>query len=501
MNYAYKGKYLAALTFRADGSSLFAEQNQWGYFPSVSVAWRVSEEDFMQSLGFIDDLKIRASYGEAGNNRIDLDRWKTTYMISDVRTIGFADVANPYYVFASSELPNPSLKWETTITRNMGLDFSLFANRVTGSLDVYWNTTKGLLVKEPIPQLTGYTSQMINIGQTSNKGIELGLNANLITKKDFTLSAVLNFGTNTSRIDALGAANMLTLNSNWASTDLKAQDDYRVIVGQTVGLMYGFVTDGFYTSDDFQSYNPATNTYTLKDKVANVGALMGGLSLRPGLLRLKDLNGDGVITADKDRQVIGNAMPKFSGGFGLNATFKGIDASVFFNYVYGNDVYNTGKISLNMLYRNSYGNMLNTMNSNDRYKYINANGALVTDLQQLAELNKDAKIWSPFSMGTASPVFHSWAVEDGSFLRLNNITVGYSLPKQLISKIGMQRFRVYATVYNAFLWTKYTGYDPEVSATRNSGVPGAYTRCRFFGISQEPDLYRGCKRYFLTAFV
>ncbi len=468
-NYSYKGKYLLALTFRADGSSLFAEQNQWGYFPSVSAAWRISEEEFMRPFGFIDDLKIRASYGEAGNNRIEIDRWKKTYMISDLRTIGFSDVANPYYVFASSQLPNPSLKWETTVTRNMGLDFTLFGNKVNGTLDVYWNTTKGLLVQEPIPQLTGFSTQMINIGQTSNKGIELGLNATIVDKNDFTLNAVLSFGTNTSRIDALGAANQLTLNSNWAGTDLKTQDDFRVIVGQTVGLMYGYVTDGFYTSDDFQSYNPATNTYTLKDKVANVGALMGGLSLRPGLLKLKDLNGDGTITADKDRQVIGNAMPKFSGGFGLNAAYKGFDASVFLNFVYGNEVYNTGRIGLNMLYRNTYGNMLNTVNSNDRYKYINESGALVTDLQQLAELNKDAKIWSPFSMGTASPVFHSWAVEDGSFLRLNNVTVGYSLPKRLISKALMQRFRVYATIYNAFLWTSYTGYDPEVSATRNSG--------------------------------
>lgn len=469
VNYSYKGKYLLSATFRADGSSLFAEQNQWGYFPSVSAAWRLSEENFMKDISFITDLKVRASYGEAGNNRIAIDLWKKSYAISDVRTIGFGDVANPYYVFGSTLLPNPSLKWETTVTRNLGLDFTLFGNKVTGAMDLYWNTTKDLLVQEPIPQLTGFTSQMINIGQTSNKGIELGLNATLINKSEFTLNAVVSFGTNTSKIDALGAADRLSLNSNWASTDLKAQDDYRVIVGQTVGLMYGYVTDGFYTPDDFTSYNPANNTYTLRKGVANASSVLGGISLRPGVLKLKNLGGDSLITADQDRQIIGNAMPKFSGGFGLNAAYKGFDASLFFNFVYGNDVYNTGKISFNMLYRTTYGNMLNTMNSSNRFKYIDANGALVTDLQQLAELNKDATIWSPFSMGTASPVFHSYAVEDGSFLRLNNITIGYSLPKNLISKIAMQRLRVYATVYNAFLWTSYSGYDPEVSATRNSG--------------------------------
>lgn len=469
VNYSYKGKYLLSATFRADGSSLFDEQNQWGYFPSVSAAWRLSEEDFMKDIGFITDLKLRASYGQAGNNRIAIGLWKKTYAISDLRTIGFSDVANPYYVFASSLLPNPSLKWETTITRNLGLDFTLFGNNVTGTLDLYWNTTKDLLVQEPIPQLTGFSAQMINIGQTSNKGIELGLNATLVNKKDFTLNAVFNIGANNSKIDALGAADRLSINSNWAGTDLKAQDDYRAIVGQTVGLMYGYVTDGFYTSDDFASYNPATNTYTLAKGVANSSSVLGGISLRPGVLKLKNLGGDSLITADQDRQIIGNAMPKFSGGFGLNAAYKGFDASLFFNFVYGNDVYNTGKIGFNMLYRSTYGNMLNTMNSINRFKYIDANGTLVTDLQQLAELNKDAKIWSPFSMGTASPVFHSYAVEDGSFLRLNNITLGYSLPKKMISKIAMQRFRVYATVYNAFLWTSYSGYDPEVSATRNSG--------------------------------
>ncbi|WP_276481999.1 SusC/RagA family TonB-linked outer membrane protein [Paraflavitalea pollutisoli] len=467
VNYSFNSKFLAALTFRADGSSLFAEDNKWAYFPSASLAYRLSEEQFMRDIDFIDDLKFRVSYGEAGNNRVGLDRFKKTYAISDVRTIGFGDVANPYYVFASTELPNPSLRWETTVTRNAGLDFTLFKNKVTGSLDVYWNTTKDLLVAQPIPQTTGFSTQMINIGQTSNRGIELGLNATVLTKKDFTLNATFNIGTNTSKIDDLGGATQIVVGSNWASTDLKAQDDFRALVGETVGLMYGYVTDGFYTSDDFASNNGTT--YVLKDKVPNAATVLGGISMRPGLLKLKDLDGDGFITADKDRQVIGKALPKFQGGFGLNTTFKGFDASVFFNFVYGNDVYNTGKIGLNMLYRNTYGNMLNTMNSNDRYKYIDANGALVTDLQKLAELNKDAKIWTPFSMGTASPVFHSWAVEDGSFIRLNNITVGYSLPKNIISKALMSRFRVYATVYNAFLWTKYTGYDPEVSANRNTG--------------------------------
>lgn len=485
INYQLKNKYLLTITARADASSKFAPGNRWGIFPAAAFAWRVSEENFMAALPFVSDLKWRVSYGEAGNNRIGNDLWRRTYAISDNRTIGFGDVPQPYYVAASSTLVNPDLKWETTITRNTGLDFGFFNNRLTGTFDLYWNTTKDLLVESDIPSYLGYSKQMRNIGQTSNKGWEISFNSTLINKKDFQLSAFFNIGVNRSKIDKLDGVDSKPFNSNWAGTDLKSQDDYRVNVGQTVGLMYGFVTDGFYTVDDFESYNPTTRVYTLKPGIANVGSFMGGISLRPGLLKLKDLDMDGVITAN-DRQIIGSALPKHSGGFGFNAIFKGIDISTFFNWVSGNDVYNTGRIAHNMYYRTTFGNMFEGMNYNDRFKYIDASGNLVTDLVELGKLNANAKIWSPFSMGNAAPVFHSYAVEDGSFLRLNNVQVGYSLPQRWISGLKMSKLRVYVSVYNALLWTKYSGYDPEVSATRNSSysalTPGvdysAYPRSR-----------------------
>jgi hypothetical protein len=330
---------------------------------------------------------------------------------------------------------------------------------------------------------------MQNIGTTSNRGIELALNGTIVSKKDFQISANFNIGVNRSRIDDLGGINEQSFNSDWAGTDLKTRDDYRLIVGQTVGLMYGYVTDGFYTVDDFDpnatTYSPLK--YVLKKGVTDVQAFMGGIALRPGLLKLKDLDSNGIIDAN-DRQLIGNAQAKFQGGFGVNASYKGFDVSAFFNYVYGNDVYNTGRIAFNMNYRTTYGNMLDRMNSNNRWKYINEQGELVTRLEDLRALNENATIWSPFSMGNAAPLFHSDAVEDGSFLRLNNVTLGYSLPRLLISKVKMTRFRVYVTVYNAFLWTKYTGYDPEVTATRSSSyaalTPGvdfsAYPKSRTY---------------------
>lgn len=205
-------------------------------------------------------------------------------------------------------------------------------------------------------------------------------------------------------------------------------------------------------------------------------------------MKLKDLDGDGQITADKDRQVIGNAIAKHSGGFGLNAQYKNFDLSTFFNWVYGNDIYNTGRIQYNMLYRTTLGNISDRMNSDNRYKYINDQGQLVSSLEDLAALNKNAKVWSPFSMGTASPVITTDAIEDGSFLRLTFVTVGYTLPRKLTSKVGISTLRFFGTVYNAFVFTSYTGYDPEVSTTRSSAyaalTPGvdysAYPKSRTF---------------------
>ena len=303
--YQYKGKYLLTLTGRADASSKFAPDNRWGIFPAAAFAWRVSQEDFMKGVSFVSDLKLRISYGEAGNNRIINDLWRRTYRINTSRPIGFGDVPQAYWGAASTILVNPDLRWETTITRNIGLDFGLFNNRLSGTLEVYRNTTKDLLVQSDIPTTTGYTTQMRNIGQTSNKGVELTLNGAIISKKDFQLTGSFNIGINRAKIDQLDGVNEKPFSSNWAGTDLKTQDDYRLYVGQTVGLIYGYVNDGYYKPEDFSSYNPTTRVYTLQPGIPNIGTFMGGISLRPGVMKLKDLDSNGIINA-ADRQVIGS---------------------------------------------------------------------------------------------------------------------------------------------------------------------------------------------------
>ncbi|WP_375301588.1 SusC/RagA family TonB-linked outer membrane protein [Niastella sp. OAS944] len=313
--YQYNDKYIFNLTGRYDGSTQFAPGKQWGLFPAASFAWRISSEEFMTKLPFITDLKLRASYGSVGNNNISSDQWRMLFKPEQSRPYGAGETLNPYYTFASTQLTNPEVKWETTITRNIGLDFGLLNNRIAGTLDFYHNTTKDLLVQSAIPPTSGFSTQQRNIGQTSNRGIELGLNADIINKADLTISFNFNIGVNRARIDKLDGVDERTFNSNWAGTDLKTIDDYRLYRGQTIGLMYGYVTEGMYTVDDFTGYDAATKKYILADGVH--GQDLGGISLRPGVLKLKDLDSSGTITAD-DRTVIGRALPKATGGFGFN---------------------------------------------------------------------------------------------------------------------------------------------------------------------------------------
>lgn len=476
-DYQLMNKYMLTATIRSDASSKFAKENRVGIFPAVALGWKLSEETFMKGIPKLDELKLRASYGETGNDRIDATATQFLFTGSTNKGPGFGNVDNAYYTPSGKVLYNPDLVWETTINRNAGLDFSFFKARLAGSFDAYYNTTKDLLLQSAIPSNTGFTSQWNNVGSTSNKGVELGITGFVIEKRDFTLSLNANFGINRARVEELDGTTERFFQSNWASTDLKNQEDFYVKVGGRLGDIYGYVTDGYYTVDDFISYSEQDG-YVLADGVASSLGITGGSALRPGNLKLKDLNGDGEINSE-DRTVIGNTLPKAQGGFGLNASYKGFDAQVFFNWSYGNDVYNTGKIQYNQFRRVTYGNMLNTMNSDNRFTYIDVDGTytgtpgeVVTDLAQLGEMNADKNIWSHNSYGIAGAVIHSWAVEDGSFIRLNQLTIGYSLPGALLQKVKVSQLRVYVTGNNLHLWTKYSGYDPEVSTSRSSDYQG-----------------------------
>ena len=471
VNYAFKDKYLLTASFRADGSTKFASDNRWGYFPSGTFAWRISQEKFMENLSStINDLKLRIGYGEAGNNRINDFLYLTAfgtgtqYGLNDVSVTG-------YY---APNLANPLLVWEENISRNIGLDASFLNNRIQLSVDVYKNSSENLLVEVAVPANTGYTKQIQNVGSVSNKGVEFQINATPVQSQAFTWTANFNASFNKNRIESLGAfQDFYTQNSGWAGSNVPP--DYIVKEGSPVGSIWGFITDGFYTVDDF-NYNAATNTYTLKPGVVNNTLITS----QPGTLKLRDINGDTALT-EADRSIIGDATPKVYGGLNQQFTYKNFDLSVFVNFQFGNDVYNANKLEFTSGYTIN-SNLLALMN--DRWRNVDGQGQVVRDPAALAKLNANASLWSP-STSANSFYPHTWAVEDGGFVRLNNITLGYTIPVDLTKRIKIQRARFYVTGNNLAIWTDYSGYDPEVSTRRNAGTtPGvdysAYPRSRSF---------------------
>ena len=460
VNYSYDDKYLATLTLRADGSSKFSDNNRWGFFPAVAFAWRVSQEKFLKDSEWLSNLKIRLSWGESGNDRISSNLYKSLYGISSSRPAGWGESSRYYYKFYNTTYPvNSDVKWETTITRNVGLDFGLFHERLSGTIEVYWNTVKDLLVPSDIPGYSGYTKMMTNVGQTSNRGLELSLNAYIIDVKDFTLSANFNIGRNKNKIDRLASGEKEWILQSGLSS-LSNSDDYRAYVGGTTGLIYGYVNDGFYTVDDFESFDSSSKTWHLKNGVTDCSILSG--TPRPGNAKFKKLtNTDSNVLTSDDRQVIGDTTPDFSGGFGLNVTWKGFDASVFFNFMYGFDVYNYNKILLTSWVNNNYNNFSTEVSSVNRWRnYDDMGNELRYSPAVLAEYNKNATIWNPTSLTSA--VTMSYAIEDGSFIRLQNLSLGYTLPRKFMKNIHIQNCRLYVTGYNLFTITGYSGYDPEV---------------------------------------
>jgi hypothetical protein len=345
---------------------------------------------------------------------------------------------------------------------------------------VYYNTTHDLLIAQPLPGFSGYTSQYRNIGSTSNKGLELQLSGTIIQTENFTWSASANASFNRNKITDLGGLSEIpSIQSGWAGSALSGPD-YVARVGQPVGLMYGYVTDGYYKEADFKSYNYATRTGVLADGVASDLSVTGNSLLSIGSLKLRDVNGDGQIT-EADKTVIGNANPKMIGGLNQQFTYKSFDASVFVNFVLGNDIYNANKIEFTSSTATTpYANLLSEMNN--RVRYTDNNGALITDATTFNQVNANATMWSPVR---GNYLLHSYAIENGSFLRINNITVGYSLPKAFLSKVKVQNLRFYVTLNNLYTFTKYSGYDPEVNTRRNTPLtPGvdyaAYPRSRAF---------------------
>lgn len=482
INYNYKEKYLLSATARADGSSKFAKGNRWGFFPSIAAAWRISSEPFMKGAEkWLDDLKLRLSYGTAGNNNISSGLLTQEFQANATSWI------NGYnsYISPSKTMANPDLKWETTITRNVGIDYTMFGSKLTGSIDAYWNNTKDLLIQYPVAG-TGYDYQYRNMGETRNMGLEFALTWNAINKKNFGLTVGANISFNKNKVLSLGQIESIdNISTQWASSEI--DQDFVIKKGEPIGQIWGYKSAGRYEVDDFDiAKSQEKGKWILKAGVADCSTVLN-TSVRPGSMKLAEIkeNKTGKITTD-DRTVIGDTNPAHTGGFNINARVYGFDLTANFNWSVGNDVYNANAIEYTQTSKYQYRNLIDKMASGSRWTNIDANGNLLNwnNAEELAALNANTAMWSPY---TYRYVLTDYYVEDASFLRLSTLTLGYTLPTTLTKRVGINSLRFYVTAYNVFCITNYSGFDPEVSAIRRTNLtPGvdysAYPKSRQFVI-------------------
>ena len=475
ISYNYDHKYLLSFTMRADGSSKFAKGHKWGYFPSISGAWDLKREKFLKDVKWIDQLKFRVAFGLAGNNRIDADLWRYLYNMEVEGGPGFGEQRQygEMYYSKPSKYPNEDLKWETTITRNFAFDLSFFNGRLKITPELYFNTTRDLLYDSTIPAVSGYTKQQQNIGKVQNNGFELTVNGDILRGKDYVLSANFTLGHNKMTVKELNATDSKLYNysSRFYSS---GKDDYLLEVGKEVGLLYGYVFDGVYSVDDFKQSGWAQRSkWELKEGVPQMttdvlAASNSGDPNMPGKIKFKDLDGDGKITT-KDRTVIGNTNPTIQGGFGLSGSWKDFDFTANFTYMLNFDVYNATAYALSSSSSNktTYSNVLSKFSRDNRWVYT-ADWGRHEDfwtegdytVQDLLDANGGKTLWNPADLVTNT--INSFFVEDGSFLRCTDVTIGYSLPKKIIKKAGLSKLRVYVSASNLFIITAYSGYDPEV---------------------------------------
>ena len=455
VNYNFKYKYYLTASFRADGSSKFPEGNRWGYFPSVGASWNINREDWLKDKQWLSNAKLRASWGLTGNNRTT-----TPYdYYSQIATLP-GDVNSYDYVFNGqivsgyypSNMSNEKLRWETTEQWNVGLDASFFDSRIKFTVDWYLKNTRDLLLQATIPASSGYTSAMLNIGSMQNQGLELTLNLVPIQRKNFTWGMDFNISMNRNKVTALTNDQRSLMTAVSWDYNYNSQYPYITQVGKPSGMMYGYIYEGTYKPDEF-------NGNVLKDGIAYMNSV-GKEQTRPGDPKYRDINLDGIID-DNDRTIIGCGQPLHTGGFGNSFNFYGFDVNVFFSWSYGNDVINANRL----IFENGSKQNLNLLS---------------TYSEHWSESKQNSDI--PRIGANGMSVYSSRVIEDGSFIRLQSLSVGYTLPRTVLRKMHFDTMRVYVSADNLFTITRYSGPDPEVS-TRNSVLtPGfdwsAYPRSR-----------------------
>jgi TonB-linked SusC/RagA family outer membrane protein len=434
VQYGYESKYLLSAAIRADGSSRFGAENRWGYFPSASAAWRLSDENFFRdrdALSLIDDMKLRASYGETGNFNIgNYDHLST--MTKEDYILGAAD-GKQTAGYKPDNIKNNKLKWEKNRMLNAGIDLQMWKGLLGLSVEYYDSRTSDMLLTAPVPRITGHSTALMNVGSAKNYGWEILLTSRKKFANGIEYNFSANYARNTNKVTALGNGN------DWMISYGSVDHAYYITqVGQTIGSYYVLVQDGiFATAEDLEKYPHFDNTQV-------------------GDFRFVDVDGDGVLDLDKDRAIVGNYMPKFTYGFGNSLSYKGIDFSFDFQGVYGNKILN-----LNQRYINS-----NEGNTNEMIEGLNRWKSEADPGD--GNTNRGNRKATGYNGRTST-----WHIEDGSYLRLQNIALGYTLPRRWTQKLSVQKLRIYVSGQNLWTCTKYTGYNPEVNARPdNSSTPG-----------------------------
>jgi len=415
LNYNYNNRYYFTASLRADGSSRFGTGNKWGYFPSAAVSWKVSNEDFFKKFSAaVSDLKVRASFGTTGNMEIgEYQSLATlgsyTYVIGNNIITGFVP----------NRIANNKLGWETTWQYDGGLDIGLFNNRLQLTVDGYYKKTKDLLLNVEIPWTSGYASSLQNFGSVENRGLEIGFNSNNLNGA-LKWNTSFNFSVNRNKVLTIG---------NGASSYISG--NYIIRVGEPLGSFYGNITDGILQTGE----EAAKGKYTAS----------GAAAAKAGDRLYKDINGDGAFTTAADKDIIGNAQPDFIFGFTNNLSWKGFDLSVFFQGSAGNDILNTNRQNLEL--------------------FTGQQNASASALNRWTPSNPSQEL--PRAKLDPAPVFSDRFIEDGSFVRVKNITLGYTLPKSVSAKAKFSDINIYVSGYNLLTWTDYSGFDPEITSGSN----------------------------------
>ena len=439
-NYQVRDRYLATLTGRYDGSSKFGANNKWGFFPSGALAWRVSEEPFLRDMSAISDLKLRTSYGITGNQEIgtyaSVSRLSVyDYAWGDVRVLGYAP---------SGQAPNPDLRWETTRQFDIGFDLGLLDDRVVITGDYYRSRTNDLLLSVPMPANSGFSSQLRNVGSLRNEGVELQLSTVNVERGDLGWRTSLNLSTNANEVVDLGEADRIFVGGGLSLGNTFDSDDVTLLqVGQPLGIFYGYRTDGIY-------------------QIGDLCPLTSAAGCTPGERRFVDENGDGAITPE-DRVLFADPNPDFHGGMSNAFTLGPIDLNVFLTGSYGNRILNAMSVRV----ANVTGGVNERAEALDRWTPENP-----SDRVPRANVSRDRRLADVF-------------VEDGSYLRLQDVTLGYNLPAAL--RMGAGGARLYLNGQNLWTWTSYSGYDPEVNSFGGASVHrgidnGTYPRSRTVGV-------------------